>query len=396
MSQTVIDLFAGAGGFTTGFHLAGFKSLCAIDINKKALATYKHNYPTTEVVHQDIRTVDPSDLRARLGLPKEALTALIGGPPCQGFSRNIPAGYRYLNDPRNQLYQSFLELVKEFRPLYVVMENVPEILKAYNGVVKDEIIEKLEVLGYKVKAVSLNSANYGVPQTRARAFFIASLDRSPTFPEPTHSGDIRRDFKASKPNTQLNLLDLIGFPIVTVKDAIGDLPPLDAGQEYTDEKYPLPPQTNYQLVMRNGSEKLVNHIARALSPTQIARVRALTEGQDARDLPPELAPKKHYSGAYGRLCWDRPARTITKWVFHPGSGRFFHPTEDRTITIREAARLHSYPDNFHFLGTYTDMAAQIGESVPPLLASAIATSILKAIAPDRKNLCEFVPVELTK
>jgi DNA (cytosine-5)-methyltransferase 1 len=131
-----------------------------------------------------------------------------------------------------------------------------------------------------------------------------------------------------------------------------------------------------QETIRNGSTKLTNHIARALSAIQMARARVLSEGQDARDLPPELAPKKHYSGAYGRLCWDKPARTITRWVFHPGSGRFFHPTQNRTITIREAARLHSYPDTFHFLGTYTDMASQIGESVPPLLGKAIAESIL--------------------
>ena len=109
----------------------------------------------------------------------------------------------------------------------------------------------------------------------------------------------------------------------------------------------------------------------------MARANALQEGEDARNLPPQLAPKKHYSGAYGRLFWDKPARTITKWVFHPGSGRFFHPTQNRTITIREAARLHSYPDTFQFLGSYTNMAAQIGESVPPILAKAIAVSLLK-------------------
>ncbi|MEH2066609.1 MAG: DNA cytosine methyltransferase [Nostoc sp.] len=167
-------------------------------------------------------------------------------------------------------------------------------------------------------------------------------------------------------------------PLVTVRDAIGDLPPLDAGQDYDAEVYPFPPQTIYQTMMRHQSTKIVNHVARALSPIQFSRARALYEGQDARDLPSELAPKKHYSGAYGRLYWDKPARTITRWLFHPGSGRFFHPTQDRTITIREAARLHSYPDDFHFLGTYTDMASQIGESVPPLLGKVIASSILQA------------------
>lgn len=378
MAYTVIDLFAGAGGLTTGFHLAGFQSLCAIDINKKALTTYKHNYPVTRIVHEDIRTVNPKNLRVSLGLQREELTAMIGGPPCQGFSRNIPASYRYLNEPRNQLYQTYLEFVKEFRPLYVVMENVPEILKAYNGTITEEITEQLELIGYKVASASLNAAYYGVPQTRARAFFLACLDGIiPTFPTSTHFGDIRSDFRCTKLNSQLSVLEPMTSPIITVRDAIGDLPALEAGQEYKDESYPYNHQTNYQELMRDGSTKLVNHVARNLSSIQIARVRVLKEGQDARDLPPELAPKKHYSGAYGRLNWDRPARTITKWVFHPGSGRFFHPAQNRTITIREAARLHSYPDNFHFLGTYTDMAAQIGESVPPLLAKAIAACILQ-------------------
>jgi DNA (cytosine-5)-methyltransferase 1 len=378
MTYKLIDLFAGAGGLTTGFHLAGFESLCAIEVEAKALSTYKHNYPNTKIVHQDIRKVNPSDLRSCLGLQKEELTALIGGPPCQGFSRNIPADYRYLNDFRNQLYRTFLEFVQEFRPLYVVMENVPEILKAYGGVVSNEITKQLEAQGYKVTSASLNSANYGVPQTRARAFFLASLDKPLQIPAPTHCGEIRSDYRTTKSCNQLTLLQSNISSVVTVRDAIGDLPPLTAGQEYDAEVYPFPPQTAYQAVIRDGSTNLVNHVARFLSPIQMSRARLLSEGQDARDLPPELAPKKHYSGAYGRLYWDKPARTITRWVFHPGSGRFFHPSQDRTITIREAARLHSYPDNFHFLGTYTNMASQIGESVPPLLGKAIAASILQA------------------
>ncbi|WP_414544366.1 DNA cytosine methyltransferase [Nostoc sp. CCY0012] len=378
MKNTIIDLFAGAGGLTTGFHLAGFESLCAIDINSKALATYKHNYPNTKIINQDIRQISPSDLRLALSLGQEELTALIGGPPCQGLSRNTPAGYRYLSDSRNHLYRTFLEFVKEFRPLYTLIENVPEILKAYNGVIKEEITKQLESLGYKVIYSSLNAAHYGIPQTRSRAFFLASLDHTLRFPEPTNFGDIKSDYKTTKSCNQLNLLDTNLSPLVTVRDAIGDLPQLDAGQAYNAEVYPSAPQTTYQSFVRHNSLRIVNHVARALTPIQLSRVRALREGQDARDLPSELAPKKHYSGAYGRLYWDKPARTITRWVFHPGSGRFFHPTQDRTITIREAARLHSYPDNFHFLGTYTEMASQIGESVPPLLAKFIASSIIQA------------------
>ena len=378
MRYKIIDLFAGAGGLTTGFHLAGFESLCAIDVDAKALATYKHNYPKTQIINQDIRKINPSDLRNWLGLHREELTALIGGPPCQGFSRNIPAGYRYLNDYRNQLYQNSLEFVDEFRPLHVLIENVPEILKAYDGVVREEITQQLESLGYKVVSASLSAANHGVPQTRSRAFFLASLNSSPHFPVSTHFGDIRSDYKTMNSCKQLTLLESDVSSIVTVREAISDLPPLEAGKSYDAEIYPTAPQTTYQVIMRSESPKIVNHIARALSPIQMSRARLLSEGQDARDLPSELAPKKHYSGAYGRLYWDKPARTITRWVFHPGSGRFLHPTQDRTITIREAARLHSYPDKFHFLGSYNDMASQIGESVPPLLSKVIAESIVQA------------------
>ncbi|MFO0173648.1 MAG: DNA cytosine methyltransferase, partial [Aphanizomenon sp.] len=144
MNNKTIDLFSGAGGLTTGFHLAGFETLCAIDSNKKALATYQHNYPNTKVIHQDIREVNPSELRHNLGLEREQLKAIIGGPPCQGFSRNIPAEYRYIDDPQNQLYKSFLNFVKEFKPLYVIMENVPEILTAYQGLFKYQITNQLE------------------------------------------------------------------------------------------------------------------------------------------------------------------------------------------------------------------------------------------------------------
>lgn len=377
MMYKLIDLFAGAGGLTTGFHLAGFDSLCAIDRDAKALATYQHNYPNTKVINQDIRLVNPSELRSWLNLQREELSVMIGGPPCQGFSKNVPAGERNLNDSRNLLYKTFLEFVQEFRPICVVMENVSEILKAYEGVVKNEITKQLELLGYKVVSASLNAANYGIPQTRTRAFFVASLNKLPDLPQQTHYQNKINCTTTNPYCSQLNLFEPSISSIVTVRDAIGDLPPLDAGQEYIGEGYPSVPQSTYQSIIRSKSTKIVNHIARALSPIQTARVRLLKEGQDARDLPSELAPKKHYSGAYGRLYWDQPARTITRWVFHPGSGRFFHPTQNRTITIREAARLHSYPDNFHFLGTYTDMASQIGESVPPLLAKAIANSLLR-------------------
>jgi len=378
MKHTLIDLFSGAGGLTTGFHLAGFTSLCAVEVDSKAVATYRHNYPNAHIINDDIRQVSPTDLRSHLGLKKGELTAIIGGPPCQGFSRNVPAESRSLQDSRNQLYRVFLEFVDEFLPTHVVMENVPEILKAYDGVIKCEILEHLENKGYHAVAESVNAAYYGVPQTRKRAFFLASRQRNfIQLPKPTHCGDIKSDYRnPAKKCNQLNLLSSGVLPIVTVEDAIGDLPEVHAGETYSGSSYPFPANTNYQRRIRQGSVKITNHVARSLSAIQMARAEALMEGQDARDLPTELAPKKHYSGAYGRLYWDKPARTITRWVFHPGSGRFFHPEQNRTITIREAARLHSYPDTFEFLGSYTCMSSQIGESVPPLLGKLMADTLL--------------------
>lgn len=369
---TVIDLFCGAGGLTSGFEWENFRSLCAIDINPDSLMTYKHNFPDAQIICDDIQKIDPKDLRLSLGIERQQLSAIIGGPPCQGFSRNVPAGYRYLNDPQNLLYITYIEFVREFKPKYVVIENVPEILNAYKGIVKKEIIKLLESLGYKVTIMSLNAAFYGVPQTRKRAFFIGCLNgENIETPKETHYGNVKN---LNTSNNQL-LIDNRLKPLVTVREAISDIPHLEAGDEYPKKKYPQKANSTYQKLLRKNSKTLVNHVARKLSAVQMLRAKSLKEGQDARDLPKELAPKKHYSGAYGRLYWDRPCRTITKWVFHPGSGRFFHPTQDRTITIREAARLHSYPDRFHFLGSYTKMAAQIGESVPPLLAKKIASSI---------------------
>ncbi|CAD5982609.1 Modification methylase AgeI [Planktothrix tepida] len=253
MTYTIIDLFAGAGGLTTGFHLAGFQSLCAIEIDKKAIATYKYNYPSTKILQQDIREVNPSDLRLALGLTQEKLTVLVGGPPCQGFSRNIPASDRYFNDSRNQLYQTFLTFVQEFRPVYVVMENVPEILNAYEGIIKNEITEKLESFGYKVTSSILNAAYYGIPQTRSRAFFLASLNRKLDIPKPTHQGDIRSDYRSSLSSRQLNIFESNLSPIVTIKDAIGDLPSLKDGEEYTHQNYPDSPQNLYQTIIRHES-----------------------------------------------------------------------------------------------------------------------------------------------
>jgi len=367
---TVVDLFCGCGGLSVGFRDAGFKILAGVDIDKPALTTFKRNFPDTLALEADVTTLDPEDFRNHLNLKPGELDCLIGGPPCQGFSKNVPAKNRFLEDPRNALVVRFLDFVRALRPKSVIMENVAEMRNAFNGTYTEIIQELFSSLGYESEVVTIVAADYGVPQMRRRVFFTASqLGKGIPKPNRTHKN----------PNEEPDLFTSNLLPYVTVKEAISDLPSLKAGQGESPQEYRNGFDSNYQKLMRRNSELLFNHVARALTPIQLDRCRSLKEGEDARHLPDNLKPKSHYSGAYGRLSWSKPAPTITRWVFHPGSGRFFHPTDDRVITIREAARLQSFPDTFVFEGTYIQQSHQVGNAVPPLVAQAFARSVRQAL-----------------
>ncbi len=244
------------------------------------------------------------------------------------------------------------------------MENVAEMKNGFDQAYSNEIIERLNNAGYVVAHNVLNAADFGVPQRRRRAFFLASYGKKEiSFPTPT--------FFSPENGYQSGF-----FPShVTVWDAIGDLPPLKHGEGKDPCPYTMAPFTKYQETMRSYSETVRNHVARKLAPTQYERLAALMPGQGLKDLPPELQTKGGYSGAYGRLTKDMIAPTITRWVFHPGSGRWGHPTDIRILTIREVARIQSFPDTFVFAGSYNDQAGQLGNAVPPLLAEKIARTI---------------------
>lgn len=250
------------------------------------------------------------------------------------------------------------------RPKMILMENVAELAKAYQNRYTDNIIDELERMGYHAEWNKLLASDYGIPQMRRRAFFLASrIDDVCLFPEPTHvpNDDSPSLFNYSLPN------------YVTVWDAISDLPSLENGEGADIMDYPFESRTEYQTLMReHGDGKLYNNKARLLSDIQYERVRSLLEGQGIKDLPEDIRPKSGYSGAYGRLWRDKPAPTITCSVFHPGSGRFSHPSDNRVITIREAARIQSFDDGFIFTGSYNEQARQVGNAVPPLLANKIA------------------------
>lgn len=360
----VVDLFCGCGGFSWGFKNEGFQVLLGIDFNPIALKTFTRNFPEARIREADITTYSPNDLLDELHLKPGELDCLIGGPPCQGFSKNVPAKERYAEDPRNQLLFRFLDFVTVLKPKIVLIENVAEMQKSYQNTYTLTILQTLNLLGYNVKSEKLLAADYGVPQLRRRTFFLANRLRVPvTFPDPTHL----------HPKHKLPLFDNRN-EYVTVWDAIADLPTLEQGEGENPCEYNKTPETEYQQLMRQSSSLLYDHIARSLTEAQLERVKHLEpgKGQGVEALPEHLRPRSSYSGAYARLIPNEPARTITKWVFHPGSGRYYHPFDNRVITIREAARLQSFPDHFIFEGTYIQKSHQVGEAVPPLLSQALA------------------------
>jgi DNA (cytosine-5)-methyltransferase 1 len=365
---TVIDIFAGCGGMSWGLQKEGFRVLCGVDLDEIALSAFANNFPAARSIKANIENYSPQDLMRELGLKPEELDCLIGGPPCQGFSKNVPASRRFLDDPQNLLVRRFIEFVIHLRPKVFIMENVAEVVNAYDQAYTREIRETLAKYGYEVDVKVLFAPDYGIPQRRRRAFYFGSQSgKQIYFPSPSHL-------------KERNNHSLFGESYVTVWDAIGDLPSLKHGEGESPTEYTRRPQHQFQERMRRDAGKLYDHVARELRPKQLARLSSLKAGEDARHLPKELAPKSGYSGAYGRLSKDSIAPTITRWVFHPGSGRFGHPEDYRVITIREAARLQSFSDDFVFTGTYIQKSHQVGNAVPPLFLSSFASEIRKHLS----------------
>lgn len=367
MTIRVLDLFCGCGGMSWGLHKASpnFEIIAGIDIDKIALKTFKRNHPNAITSNDDLSEIEPQTWLEQHKVNPLEIDCIIGGPPCQGFSKNVPRSQRFLEDPRNLLVQRYLEFVRIVKPPVIIMENVAEIVKAFDGELTAEILTLLRSLGYTANVIIIDVADFGVPQHRRRAFFIGSLHGDIPFPEATHNA----------PHKILPLFESEQKAHIKVWDAIGDLPSLQHSEGGDIVSYTMPPQTAYQRKMRIDTQHLYNHVAKKLSPIQYERLSSLEPGEGARQLPEQLRPKSHYSGAYGRLTKDMVARTLTRWLFHAGSGRYGHPVDIRTITIREAARLQSFSDDFVFEGSFTQASSQIGNSVPPLIMEAFAPLI---------------------
>jgi DNA (cytosine-5)-methyltransferase 1 len=363
-----VDLFCGCGGISAGLREAGFRVLAGVDNNKKYIQTFSHNFPDACAVTDDITKISPSDFLERISAKREDIKILAGGPPCQGFSKNVPRSRRYLSDPRNMLIKTYLDYCEFIRPPLIMMENVAEMRNGFDQAYTDEISERLLDLGYSVRHAVLNAANYGVPQRRKRAFFLAVQTRNTIrLPLETHSDITAGD-------------DLFGSPKhVSVWEAIGDLPSLEHGAGHASVGYIGTPQNDFQLLIRKGGGEVKNHVSRKLAPKQYERLASIMPGQGLKDLPEHLRTKGGYSGAYGRLTKDMIAPTITRWVFHPGSGRWGHPVDIRTISIRETARIQAFYDDFEFIGSYVDQAGQLGNAVPPVLAEVVAKNLLASL-----------------
>ena len=382
----MIDLFAGAGGLSCGLEQAGFKPVLANELVEQYAHTYQINHPETKVVVGDVRQVDEKKLHELVKEYKE-IDLIAGGPPCQGFSVNAPI--RSLDDPRNHLFKEYLRIVNEIRPKAVIIENVPGIISLGKGTVVEQIYEILNGMGYKVDHKILFAGHYGVPQMRFRTVFIAVRDRREAivFPEPEYYATAVANFGGSK-TLCYNLTpmdELVLKPRTTVWDAIGDLPEIVGGAGDGVYEYPQSPETEFQRYVRKNSKKITSHFCARLSAINIERLKYIPQGGSWRDIPFELLPKglkrarrSDHTKRYGRLNPNDLCSTImTKCDPHWGS--FFHPTQARVLSVREAARIQSFPDEYVFTGNMTQQYEQVGNAVPPLLGKAVGEAILKMI-----------------
>jgi len=399
---TVVDLFAGAGGFSLGFQMGGFKVIGAVEIDKWASQTFAANHPDSVTVVQDIKSI--SDRRIARMFPGRKPDVLLGGPPCQGFSI-CRSGNGDSKDPRNSLFEEFIRAAKVLSPSIVIMENVPNIQKSKTqsgALVLDIIEQELRSLNYHVYSSILEATGYGIPQMRKRLFVIGSrmsLDRP--FPIPM--------YYVEHQNQPELLPD--SAPCPTLWDAISDLPELCAGEGTEEGSYTSEPLSEYQSILRNGSGRLFNHKAMNHTRRMVERFKSMSCGDSVSDVPKHLRPYRRnsngkisgkvYDQNNRRMHADRPCHTIPASFY----ANFVHPHQHRNFTAREGARIQSFPDSYVFKGKPTVVShkllaregrteekhlcqyGQIGNAVPPLLAKAIALNLLEQAFPNKKVQC---------
>lgn len=344
----VLDLFCGCGGLSYGFESAGYTIVLGIDNDRKALDTFELNHKDAKTICGDIAAIHSADIDAVTG--GKIIDVIIGGPPCQGMSLSGP---RKFDDPRNKLYLSYIRLVEEIRPKAFVIENVPGLVSLFGGQIKNSIIQRLSELGYTVCYKTLCSADYGVPQRRRRVIFVGIKNAVFEYPTPS--------------KTQ-----------ITCEMALSDLPPLTDSIGSDSQKYQTIASNDYQRLMRLRSSDVKNHIAAVHSQKVQDIISLVPDGGNYKDLPEPYRSSRNFHVAWTRFNSQKPAPTIDT-----GHRHHFHYKYNRVPTVRECARLQSFPDDFVFLGNKTQQFRQVGNAVPPLMAQAIAEQLKKYLTEDK-------------
>ena len=358
-----IDLFAGAGGLSKGFERAGFSVALAVEQDEHAAETYSRNHPNTVLLREDIRGLDPHECLTRLALRPGDLTALIGGPPCQGFSESNKRN-RTPSNPRNHMYREFVRFLAVMQPAWFVLENVNGIKTVAKGAILEQIVAAIVSLGYELNYASLNAADHGVPQHRRRLFIVGNrLGLTIQIPKPSHGID--------------------KLPLVNVREAIEDLAVLPNGADVDYLTYP--PQDGrlsaYQAEMRANCDfhALQGNLVTRNNEAVVARYPLVPPGGNWSSIPSRLMKNytdasRCHTGLYYRLRWDEPSKVIGNFR----KNMLIHPSQDRGLSVREAARIQSFPDDYVFLGSIGFQQQQVADAVPPKLAQAVAEALLAA------------------
>tara|TARA_Y100001934_G_scaffold221956_1_gene264758 strand:- start:967 stop:2142 length:1176 start_codon:yes stop_codon:yes gene_type:complete len=375
----VLDLFCGAGGFSYGFRHAGYRILAGIDNEENMLKTFASNFHDSIAIKKDL---SEDNLEGLESIMSSTVDVIIGGPPCQGLS---VAGKRLKDDPRNILYRAYLYFIKHFRPKAIVIENVPTILGLYKGEIGKQIIEDLEQLNYGMKVFKVTASDYGVPQNRKRVFFIG-LSREKVL-------NIRENNRIQNIDpSERAILDLplfSGIPEgeefhlsegryknnpITSRMAISDLPLLNGFLGEEKQVYSSEPLNEYQKEMRKNSPFIWNHEAVDHQQKTIDIIKMVPDGGNYKDLPKKLWKTRKVNIAWTRMNSKKPCFTIDA-----GHNHHFHYKANRVPTVRECARIQSFPDRFIFYGNRTSQYRQVGNAVPPLVAKMIGKVLKKAM-----------------
>lgn len=344
-----IDLFSGAGGMSVGAAMAGVSVALAIESDNFAADTFSINHPLTKVFQKDIRTIDPERIPLLKKLRKAKQPIIIfGGPPCRGFSTSNQRT-RTADNPSNWLFQEYTRFVRVVRPDWIIFENVRGILETEDGAFLEHITRQLKQLGYTLSSGILNAKHFGVPQDRSRLFIVGSLH-----------------------GVSLQLPAYRFHRFVTVRQAIADLPQLENGSSYDMLRYPIQAKSSYAKTMRGRLKQCSSNLVTRNAPYVLERYRYIPQGGNWENIPKRLVRNyadisRCHTGIYYRLKADEPSIVIGNFR----KNMLIHPWQDRGLSIREAARLQSFPDWFRFTGSIGFQQQQVGNAVPPLLAKAV-------------------------